>query len=506
MLLRYWGPVHSISKKSARTVILLSVGCIGYSAFPAEPGAQGPSSPVTIGNVVVNVSLRSRLYFWDWFQPAAGNNDYQYSGTLLRIGFSQKRDTWDWNAEFAVPFLFGLPGNAVGTGPQQGTLGLGPNYVLANSGSQNTAMIFPKQLYLRFDGIGGNRAHTLQLGRFEFFDGSEIIPENATLATVKRERVVQRLIGNFTFSDVGRSLDGVRYAYSTPSSQFTFVGGAITRGVFQVDGWGWNRASLGYTSYTREWGKGRHAADTRLFFIEYDDFRHILKTDNRALATRRSDLGNIRIDTFGGHTLHAFETSAGVWDFLLWGAVQTGRWGVQAHRAYAFLMDGGFQPPILPRIRPWLRGGFSSGSGDSNPNDGTHQTFFQLLPSPRACARFPFFNMMNMEDRYGTLLVRPHGRITPSVEFHALRLQNVNDLWYAGGGVFQPWTFGFIGRATSGRRSLANLYDGNLEFRANQRLTLTGYLGYAQGLAVMQQIYPRGTHSSLGFVELLYRF
>ena len=70
-------------------------------------------------------------------------------------------------------------------------------------------------------------------------------------------------------------------------------------------------SAFGYAAYTHEWGKGRHAADTRLFFIEYDDFRHILKTDNRPLTVRAADLDNIRIDTFGGHSLHAFKTSAG---------------------------------------------------------------------------------------------------------------------------------------------------------------------------------------------------
>src|SRR2546422_5028224 len=36
------------------------------------------------------------------------------SGNLLRFGFSQNRETWDWNAEFAVPFLLGLPANPIG--------------------------------------------------------------------------------------------------------------------------------------------------------------------------------------------------------------------------------------------------------------------------------------------------------------------------------------------------------------------------------------------------------
>jgi hypothetical protein len=474
----------------------------GFGAW----GQTAAPDTLKLGGVTVSGSLRSRVYFWDWFQPTAGNNSYQYSGNLFRLSFSQKRDSWDWNAEFAVPFLLGMPAGATGTGPQQGALGLGSNYVSANSGSTITAMIFPKQLFVRLDGIGGNKGHTLQIGRFEFLDGSEVSPKNATLATLKRDRVSQRLIGNFGFSDVGRSFDGVHYSYATANNNVTFVGAVPTRGVFQVDGWGWNRIGFAYTAYTRQWGGKRHAADTRLFFIEYDDFRHILKTDNRALAVRRGDLDNIRIDTFGGHTLHAIETGAGTVDMLLWGALQTGRWGVQTQRAAAADVEAGFQPKILPRVKPWVRAGFTYGSGDGNAGDNRHETFFQLLPTPRPYARFPFFNMMNTEDAYGILLLRPHAKLTVSSEFHALRLSAVNDLWYSGGGAFQPWTFGYSGRATSGKRSLGNLYDTGVDYRVTRRLTLSGYFGYTQGLAAMEQIYPAGKDGRFGYLEFLQRF
>jgi hypothetical protein len=56
------------------------------------------------------------------------------------------------------------------------------------------------------------------------------------------------------------------------------------------------------------------------------------------------------------------------------------------------------------------------GSGDGNPNDNTHGTFFQVLPTPRPYARFPFFNMMNNEDTFGMLILRPHAKVTTSSE------------------------------------------------------------------------------------------
>jgi hypothetical protein len=114
--------------------------------------------------------------------------------------------------------------------------------------------------------------------------------------------------------------------------------------------------------------------------------------------------------------------------------------------------------------------------------------------------------MMDNEDIYGALILRPNSKVTTWSEFHSLRLADNNDLWYSGGGAFQPWTFGYTGRSTSGRRSLANLYDTSIEYRANGKATFTGYFGYAQGLAVMEQIYPKGKNGKFGYVEALYRF
>jgi hypothetical protein len=483
----------------------LRISVLLVSTLAASSYAQTSVSadPIKPGSVTVTGSLRSRLYDWDWFQPASGNNSYLYSGNILRLEFSESRDTWHWNAEFAVPFLLGLPSNATGTGPQQG--GLGSNYLSANGGAQNAAMIFPKQLYLRPEGIAGERGHSLQIGRFEFLDGSEVSPKNATVAVLKNTRVNERLIGNFGWSDVGRSFDGVHYSYSKAAENVSFVTAIPTRGVYQTDGWGWNRVGLGYGSYTHECS-GRHAADTRLFVIDYDDWRHILKTDNRPLAARRADFDNLRILTFGSHSLHAIETSAATFDFLVWGAAQTGRGGVQKQRAGAINIEGGLQPKILPRIKPWPRAGYSWSSGDNNPSDNTHGTFFQLLPAPRPYARVPFFNMMNNVDRFGMVTLLPHAQVTVSSEFHALRLSDANDLWYSGGGVFQPWTFGYSGRSTSGKQSLGNLYEASVEYRAKCWFTFTAYAGYTQGLAAMEQIYPNGKDGRFGYREVFYRF
>lgn len=467
--------------------------------------AQTAPDVIKLGSVTVTGTLRSRVYAWDWFQPAGTyDNQYAYSGNVLRLNFAAKRGPVDLDGEIAIPFLLGLPDNATAAAPQ-GALGLGSNYYSANTNHPFSVMAFPKQLYARYH-FGAKESQSLQVGRFEFNDASELAPKNVTLATLKRDRISQRLIGAFAWSDVGRSFDGLRYSWTQPgASDFTFLAATPTRGAFQTDGWGWNRVAFAYAAYTKEWGRGHHSADTRFFALDYDDFRHILKTDSRPVAIRRGDSENIHVQTWGGHSLHAVTTKSGTLDAVGWVAVQTGRWGTQTQRSWALDLEGGFQPAFLPRLKPWLRGGYTVGSGDSDPNDARHQTFFQVLPTPRPYARFPFFNMMNTEDAFAGLILRPHAKWTTSTEFHSLRLSNVNDLWYSGGGAFQPWTFGYNGRAASGRRSLGNLYDSGVEYRANRHATFTAYFGYAQGLAIMKTVYPTGKDGRFRYIEALFR-
>jgi hypothetical protein len=78
----------------------------------------------------------------------------------------------------------------------------------------------------------------------------------------------------------------------------------------------------------------------------------------------------------------------------------------------------------------------------------------------------------------------------------------VNDLWYSGGGVYQPWTFGYTGRATGGAKSLANLYDTSVEYRMRPNVTLTAYTGYADGRALTRSIFPSGKNGALGYLEM----
>jgi len=465
--------------------------------------AQGPGSePIRVGAVTVSGSLRSRVESWDWF----GNNpdgSYTYSGSLLRVAFGQTKKAHDWELEVAVPVLLGLPTQAVGAAPQ----GLGANYFNANNGSPNASMIFVKQAFARFNDIGGVEGQSLKFGRMEFFDGTEVSPKNATLATIERDRVAQRLLGNFAFTHVGRSLDGAEYAIDKPTMNFTFVGARPTRGVFQVDGWGELNVNVFYGAVTGQLRDASHPGEWRLFGLAFRDYRDsVVKADNRPLAIRQADRNHVNINTFGGHYVRAVETRRGTIDLLVWGAGQTGLWGELAHRAGAFAAEAGWQPNVMPALAPWIRGGFDYGSGDADPTDTTHTTFFQVMPTPRLYARFPFFNMMNSADSFGELTLRPSNALNVRTDVHALRLASGADYWYQGGGAFQPGTFGYVALSPQGRSGLATLYDVSADLAVTPRFSVNGYYGYASSGGAATKIYGSTAGATLAYVELMFRF
>jgi hypothetical protein len=462
---------------------------------------QPPRRPITIAGIRVSGSLRVRPEAWDWFDTTAAEPSYSYFASLLRLSFSQERVGWDWQAEFAQPLLLGLPDNSIAP-PPQGQLGMGASYFAANANS-TAAYFFAKQGFLRLKGIFGDKSSSLRFGRFEFADGGETVPKDTTLAALKRQRIAHRLIGNFGFSHVGRSFDGVQYVRGTTATNVTVMAARATQGVFQVNAWGELDTDLLYGAVTHSIAT-ESPGEWRLFALSYHDGRRVLKTDNRTAAARTADQHNIRVTSLGGHYLQTLTTSVGRADVLVWGAGQFGSWGVLEHRAGALAVEGGLQPDL--RLKPWFRGGYFYSTGDGNPNDGQHGTFFQVLPTPRIYARFPFYNLMNNRDAFGEVILRPHPRWTIRSDAHFLRLSDRHDLWYLGGGAFQPETFGYVGRPSNGSAGLANVYDISADYEVNAHLTLTGYYAGAVARAVIQKIYPSGSVGQFGYGELNWNF
>ncbi len=399
--------------------------------------------------------------------------------------------------------IVGLPTDAVAPAPL-GQLGLGGTYYAANGNSANNASGFLKQAYVQLKQLG---PANLKLGRFEFFDGVEARSTDPIVTAIVNARIAHRLISNFGFTAVQRTFDGAQLQWNAGPQNVTAFAGRPTEGIFQVDGMKEVDIQTYYAAYNRSVKTVNGAGSLRVFGIGYIDTRSsVLKTDNRPAAARAADTGDVKLGTWGADYVHVFHTkSAGTFDVLGWGVVQTGAWGALTQRAAAFVGEAGWQSAASP-LKPWISGGYSFGSGDSDPNDATHGTFFQLLTTPRQYARFPFYNMMNDEDAYATLNIRPVPKLALRGELHGLWLDEAADLWYLGGGVFQQSTFGFQGRPSSGNKDLARVVDLSADYPLSRYLTLSLYYSHASGGSAVSAIYPKSANGQLSYVETTVHF
>jgi hypothetical protein len=474
-------------------LIFLSALAAG-AVFCHAQSTSSSSSPVSF-----SIYDRTRVDAWQWFAAPPEANTYGYVESLLRLSVAQQIHRWDWQLELAQPSVLDVPNDAVSPVTAQGQLGLGGTYYAANDNTEPAAA-FLKQGFVRFDGEDSH----LRFGRFEYFDGQETQSRNTTIAWLQTNRIAQRLIGNFGFSNAQRSFDGLDAHLNAKGWNFTAMAARSDQGVFNMNGNPELNVDLQYLAVTQS-GFKQHML-WRAFAAGYHDGRTgVTKTDNRALAVRSADHQNIRIGTYGTDLLTAIPAGPGQFDFLFWGALQDGSWGELGHSADAAAAEGGYQLTKLTTA-PWLRSGWFRSSGDNNATDGTRNTFFQMLPTPRTYARLPFFNLMNNTDEFLQLIDKPVQPLTVRADLHWLQLTSSHDLWYSGGGAYDNKVFGFTGRPANGATSLASLADVSADWQVSRNVALNFYYAYAQGKTVVAAIYPSDRNMQYGYVEFVYRW
>jgi hypothetical protein len=173
--------------------------------------------------------------------------------------------------------------------------------------------------------------------------------------------------------------------------------------------------------------------------------------------------------------------------------------------ATSVALEGGYQLSRQPRT-PWFRAGWSRGSGDNNAAEIKHNTFFQVLPTPRIYARMPFYNLMNNTDTFVQIADKPIGKLALRGDLHWLQLTSGKDLWYLGGGAYDNKVFGYQGRPANGYTSFASIADISADWQTTKNVALNFYYARPWGKSVIGQIYPNDRNAQYGYVEMVYRF
>ncbi|MGD0367343.1 MAG: hypothetical protein ABSA94_07785, partial [Acidobacteriaceae bacterium] len=285
-------------KASVGLLCLLSVASAAAAqTFVSAPDAAAPAAPASAPAHPVTFSIyeRARNDNWEWFAAPPYSDSYSYLQSLLRFSVAQRINRWDWQAELSQTWVGPLPSDSVSNVTAQGQLGLGATYYASNSNNTEPVAAFFKQGFLRYN-AGDDK--NIRLGRFEFFDGVETHPKDSTVLWLQNNRVQQRLVGNFGFSNAMRSFDGADAHYGSGSWDLTAMAGRADQGVYNMNGNPELNVDIQYLAFTRIAAHGHIVA--RAFGLGYHDGRPgITKTDNRPLAVRAADHKNIRLGTYG---------------------------------------------------------------------------------------------------------------------------------------------------------------------------------------------------------------
>ena len=481
----------------------LGVVAVVACALPLSAGATVPeTAPLTFSGpdgsaFTLSASNRLRGEFADWFDPggAQSNSDYSFLGNRTQVGVLGK---WRWLSGFLQyqhTVLNDVPQHASGIGGSYRT----------NTHSDFQEGGWLRQGWLQGEMPYGDWRFTAQGGRLRYQEGLESVSKQPMLEWIRKNRIAERLIGPFDYTHVGRSFDGGRVTAETPAllvSGFYFL---PTSGGFEISAGRHMGIDLGGLSVMKKDSPDLlPGTEARLFYIHYRDHRpddgDVVVLDNRPLPARQEDRRGIEIETIGGEVVYTHALGPGDVEGLAWSAGQLGEWQSLDQHSWAYALEGGYRFADVP-WNPWVRAGIFRSSGDDDPSDGDHGTFFQLLPTSRIYAYSPFYNLMNNQDVMLQLLTRPLARLTTRFDFHWLRVTEGRDLLYFGGGATKRDFFGYGGTPAGGAHETAYVVELTLDYTVSRNLALQAYTGHAFGQAVVRNGFPRDHELTYGFLE-----
>lgn len=489
------------SQKLSALAVLLSINSLGFAEEKQPLGQINDWLRVT-------GELQTSYENWDYFRPKTPDNvsgNYDLWEVRARLGLQFTSDYVDGLVQGQYTGLYGLPDNAVAPAPV-GALGLGGAYTSANNGSTSPQAVFLRQAYLNFKLADlGLKGASLKLGRFEFADGMEYKTGDKKFDELKRSRISQRLIG-FNAVYVQRTFDGFSAVYDNQDFNFTTTGIRPTQGGFNVQGQDEiSKINVFYTALTSKKNALLPDTEARLFYTYYNDERPTSVVDNRPVPKRPTlNQQSLELHTIGAHLFTLQNFGANSIDGMLWGAYQFGDWTNQSQNAWAFDAELGYQRTDLP-LKPWFRAIYYVSSGDDNPADGQHRGFHSMLPGGRLYARFPFYNLMNIQDTFAELILSPTDNTKITVDFHHLELANSSDLFYGGLGATSrsgTGTFGFNGRPSGGSSTIGQSLDVMLQYNYNKDIFAKFYYAHAFGGSVIKNIYGAKSDADIAFIEL----
>ncbi len=470
--------------------LLLLAGAGAVRAEEKEPQSDGcrvtPSIGCSFGEHSLDLSLVTRLRVESWRARAPSTETFYAARTRVGLEYSYG-DLLTLFGEFQDARIYNLASDSSGAGAL---------YRAFSDGRNHTDNQSVRQLWLDVKPIEGLG---IRIGRQDIELGTEVMYPEANWKYVKIKRASQRLVGTVGWTHAERSNDAVRVSYDTQGGGhhlFAFAAQPTT-GVFDIKDAYQRQNDITYGGLT--WTVKRDTwvpgTELRVFGLGYADDRGV------------SDGGlpnSVTIYTGGVSVIGFYPVGPGTLDLLAWGAYQFGRFNRLDHSAGAAILEAGYQLSDVP-LEPWLRLGVNYASGDGDPTDGDHQTFFNMLPTNHLYYGFADqWAFQNLVDWFVQLMLEPHEKVGVNLALHQFYLANDNDARYFGTGAFNKQVFGFGAQPSRGFGGGGTEIDAVASYTFNRHLSVEGGYSYMWGRGLFNA--SRYRNVSFGFLQLTLKY
>ncbi|MGE0041320.1 MAG: alginate export family protein [Vicinamibacterales bacterium] len=439
-----------------------------------------------------------RVEAWSFFDPppGAGDPDYRFTGHRVSLAVRAGGPRWQGEGEFQYAQLFSLPPRAIGPG------GLGTGaYYYYSAGNTFAYQVYARRMNVRFSVPG----LAVTAGRMGYESGLEVESGVAAIERTKRRRLAGRLLSGYDWSIVQRAFDGARV--DVDRGRWRITGAALlpTQGTYEESATPTiERIVVGALALTRRAAPSGAAVETQIFAQAYRDTRAVTsRPDN---SGRRATAADVGVVSAGASAVGRLVTRAGEADWLAWGAAQGGRWYGQPHRAWSVALEGGHRWSAAAG-RPRIGAGWLRASGDADPLDGRHGTFFQPLPDTRRYSATTAWAQMNVNEVFVEASIAPARRLRVEAAMRRVGLASGADRWYSGSGATarNGGFFGYTTRPAFGATHLGTVVEGQADLRLTRWWSVNGYLGWMKGGPVVRRSFA-GDRLLFGYVENVLHF
>jgi len=335
------------------------------------------------------------------------DNDYYSTKLLTRIGYTDK--WWSVFIEGRSSMTIGDERSTTGAGAVPGPGG--------NGGPEQDGVM---DLHQAFFTLGNHKEFpvSLKLGRQELSYGDE------------------RLVGAFAWNNIGRVFDAVKARWQHEA----FVAEAFSSKVVLPDDNNFNLWN-DYNVFS-----GLHVSTKKIpkqltevyFFARNEDVGVATANPGAVLPFQTAAPAARNIYTIGTR-LKSNPGELGNWDYTVEAAYQFGDWRATTnsidHSAFAFAANVGYTFADTAG-KPRISLEYAYASGDSDPTDGTHETFDNLYPTNHKFYGYmDFFSWQNLHDVRGSISIKPTTALSLALEGHLFWAADTADNIYNAGGV-----------------------------------------------------------------------